>query len=184
MGVDSFSKTSLLRCTSRRTKRCFSGSVPGAGSRTTRSRAISSVLTVPFTAARVQSRQFPCKHCIGLMVAWVDGKAFAVAEIPEDIVAKRGKIAKREKKKKEEVAKPRKVNKAALKKKIKTQLEGLDLLEKLTLDLLRTGMGNMNAKTARQIEEQANTAWECVSSGGSSGVAQLHEAVRRSGGSV
>ena len=101
------------------------------------------------------SRQFPCKHCIGLMYAWVEGKPFRVADVPDDIASKREKIEKRAEKKKEAAAKPIKVNKAALKKKIKAQLDGLDLLEKLTLDLVRTGMGNTNAKTARQIEEQA-----------------------------
>lgn len=101
------------------------------------------------------SRQFPCKHCLGLMYAWVDGKSFTVADVPEDVAGKREKIEKRVQKKKEEATKPRKVNKAALAKKIKAQLDGLDLLEKLTHDLVRTGMGNTNAKTARQIEEQA-----------------------------
>ncbi len=101
------------------------------------------------------SRQFPCKHSIGLMLAWVDGKKFSVAAIPEDLQAKREKIEKRVEKKKVEVDKPVKVNKSALAKKIKAQLEGLDLLEQLTLDLARTGMGNTSAKTAKQIEEQA-----------------------------
>lgn len=101
------------------------------------------------------SRQFPCKHCVGLMYAWVEGKSFSVADVPDDIASKREKIEKRTEKKKEDAAKPRKVNKAALKKKIKAQLDGLDLLEKLTLDLVRTGMGNTNAKTALQIEQQA-----------------------------
>lgn len=101
------------------------------------------------------SRQFPCKHCLGLMYAWVDGKSFSVADIPEDVASKRTKIEKRVEKKKEDAKKPRKVNKSALKKKIQAQQDGLDLLEKLTHDLVRTGMGNTNAKTARQIEEQA-----------------------------
>ena len=101
------------------------------------------------------SRQFPCKHCIGLMYAWVEGKPFTVAAVPEDIAGKREKIEKRAEKKKVEAAEPRKVNKAALAKKIKAQLDGLDLLETMTHDLVRTGMGNTSAKTARQIEEQA-----------------------------
>ena len=47
------------------------------------------------------------------------------------------------------------MNKAALAKKIKAQLDGLDLLEKLTLDMARLGIGNTNAKTAREVEEKA-----------------------------
>ncbi len=101
------------------------------------------------------SRQFPCKHCLGLMYAYTQGSKFKVAGVPEDVASKREKMEKRVAKKKEEAAKPKKVNKAALAKKIKTQLEGLDLLETLTHDLVRMGMGNLNAKTAHQIEDQA-----------------------------
>lgn len=101
------------------------------------------------------SRQFPCKHCLGLMYAFVEGKKFTSAELPEDLAAKREKLAQRVEKKKTEAATPKKVNKAALAKKIKAQLDGLDLLEKLTHDLVRTGMGNTSAKTAKQIEDQA-----------------------------
>jgi hypothetical protein len=102
------------------------------------------------------SRQFPCKHCIGLMFAYVLKKAsFKTADVPADILGKREKLATRVEKKKEEAAKPKEVNKDALAKKIKAQLDGLDLLEKLTLDLTRIGIGNMNAKSAREIEEKA-----------------------------
>ncbi|MEZ6122581.1 MAG: SWIM zinc finger family protein [Planctomycetaceae bacterium] len=101
------------------------------------------------------SRQFPCKHSLGLMYAWVDGKKFTVADVPPDIADKREKLVQRVEKKKEAAKTPKKVNKSALAKKIKVQLEGLDLLEKLTFDLIRMGMGNTTAKTARQIEDQA-----------------------------
>ena len=101
------------------------------------------------------SRQFPCKHCLGLMYAWVQKKPFAVTEVPEEISSKREKMEVREEKKKERDSQPRQVNTAALAKKIKTQLEALDLLEALNRDLVRMGMGNTNIKTAHQIEEQA-----------------------------
>jgi hypothetical protein len=102
------------------------------------------------------SRQFPCKHCIGLMYAYVMKKAsFTKADIPADLAEKREKLATRVEKKKEEATKPKEVNKEALAKKIKAQLTGLDLLEKLTLDLTRIGIGNMNAKSAKEIEEKA-----------------------------
>ena len=58
-------------------------------------------------------------------------------------------------KKVEEADKPKKVDKGALAKKIQAQLHGIDLLEKLTCDLVKLGIGNMNAKTASEIEEQA-----------------------------
>lgn len=101
------------------------------------------------------SRQFPCKHSLGLLYAYTQGKSFSVAEVPDDLAAKRDKAAARVEKKKEEADKPKAVNKSALAKKIKAQLEGIDHLEKLTLDLVRSGIGNMNAKSAQEIEEQA-----------------------------
>ncbi len=102
------------------------------------------------------SRQFPCKHCIGLMFAYVLKKSsFTTAVVPEDVAEKREKLASRVEKKKEEADKPRVVNKDALAKKIRAQLDGLELLEKLTLDLTRIGIGNMNAKAAREIEDKA-----------------------------
>lgn len=101
------------------------------------------------------SRQFPCKHALGLMYAYVQSKPFTTAEVPEDLAAKREKAAARVETKKVAAEKPKTTNKAALAKKIKAQLKGIDLLEKLTLDLVRLGIGNMNSKTADEVEEQA-----------------------------
>jgi hypothetical protein len=101
------------------------------------------------------SRQFPCKHCLGLMYAFVLKKAFTAAVVPEDIQAKREKLQARVEKKKEDADKPKQVDKGALAKKIKAQLDGVDILERLTNDLVRLGIGNMNAKLAREMEEQA-----------------------------
>jgi hypothetical protein len=109
----------------------------------------------PVFRCNCPSRQFPCKHSIGLMFAFVNGLAFATSEIPEAIAAKREKVQERAEKKKINEEKPRQVNKSALAKKIKAQLDGIDLLEELTHDLVRLGIGNMNAKLAREIEEQA-----------------------------
>jgi hypothetical protein len=101
------------------------------------------------------SRQFPCKHSLGLLYAFVEGKKFTSAEVPEELASKREKAAARVEKKKTDAEKPVKVNKSALAKKIKAQLDGIDLLEKLTQDVVRLGIGNMNAKTAHELEEQA-----------------------------
>ncbi len=113
------------------------------------------VADAPVFRCNCPSRQFPCKHSIGLMFAFVQGKKFTVADVPESISSKREKAVARVEKKKVEVEKPRVVNKSALAKKIKAQLDGIDLLEKLTRDLVRLGIGNMNAKSAREVEEQA-----------------------------
>ncbi|MCX7749883.1 MAG: SWIM zinc finger family protein [Clostridia bacterium] len=102
------------------------------------------------------SRQFPCKHCLGLMYAFASGKPFETAEVPEDISSKRQKSEKREEKKKEQAeSAPKKVNKSALAKKIKAQLEGLNLLEKVTLSIAKAGIGTFNSKTADTLNEQA-----------------------------
>jgi len=101
------------------------------------------------------SRQFPCKHCLGLMYAYSQKKPFTTAEVPDDLQAKRDKIVARVEKKAAEVAAPKQVNKGALAKKIQAQLDGIGVLQKLTHDLVRLGIGNMNAKLAKEIEEQA-----------------------------
>jgi hypothetical protein len=102
------------------------------------------------------SRQFPCKHCLGLMFAYVLAKGtFKTADVPPELAEKRDKLASRVEKKKEESSKPKTINKDALAKKIKAQLDGLDVLEKLTLDLTRIGIGNMSAKSAREVEDRA-----------------------------
>lgn len=101
------------------------------------------------------SRQFPCKHSLGLLYAYVQGKPFSQADVPEELAAKRMKAAERVEKRKEAADTPRTVNKSALAKKIKAQLQGIGLLESLTHDLVRLGIGNLNAKSASEIEEQA-----------------------------
>ncbi|MNO18351.1 hypothetical protein D3C76_80660 [compost metagenome] len=104
------------------------------------------------------SRQFPCKHALGLLYAYVEGQAFSPAPVPEDIASKREKAEKREENKAKQAAegtetKPKKVNKSALKKKINAQLEGLDLLEKLVLSLIRGGLSTIDSKMLKTIQE-------------------------------
>lgn len=101
------------------------------------------------------SRQLPCKHCLGLMYAYAQGKTFAAAPVPADLQAKREKLAARAEKK-TEPDRPKQVNHAALAKKVRAQLAGIEVLEKLTHDLVRLGIGNMNARLAAQMEKQAD----------------------------
>lgn len=103
------------------------------------------------------SRQFPCKHSLGLMYEMMKDKTFEPCEIPEDIVRKRGKIAAKnapEKapeeltpeeaaklaKKKASAAKTAKKAKSA---KLEKQLEGLELCEKAVKELVSAGLGTM-----------------------------------------
>ncbi|MDQ0057942.1 SWIM zinc finger family protein [Paenibacillus harenae] len=107
------------------------------------------------------SRQFPCKHILGLLYAAAAGQTFSVAELPSDIAEKREKAEKREEKKKEAAvtgdgASPkRKVNKSALAKKLAAQLEGIELTEKLLKQLATSGLAAADARALRQYEEQA-----------------------------
>ena len=111
--------------------------------------------TKPVYRCTCPSRQFPCKHSLAFLYAHAQGAKFVEKEVPEDISSKREKVQQRAEKKKVEADKPHKVNTSALKKKIETQLGGLDLLESLVTDLMRSGLGTLNAKSARQIEDQA-----------------------------
>lgn len=104
------------------------------------------------------SRQFPCKHALGLLYAYAGGSPFAPCDIPEDILDKREKALKREEKKKEAPEdKPtaKKTNTAALTKKIDAQIEGLGILEKIVLEITSSGLGLMNHPRADEYLEQA-----------------------------
>lgn len=131
------------------------GDCAGSGAENYRPSADFSDATKPVYRCTCPSHQFPCKHTLALLYAYAQGQPFAEKEIPADITEKRTKIVQRAEKKKVEADKPHKVNTSALKKKIQTQLGGLDLLESLVNDLVRSGLGTLNAKSARQMEAQA-----------------------------
>ncbi|MFF2907475.1 SWIM zinc finger family protein [Paenibacillus sp. NPDC057934] len=113
----------------------------------------------PVARCTCPSRQFPCKHALGLMYAYCEGLEFQIAPVPEDILSKREKAEKREETKAKQAEegssepKPKKVNKSALKKKITVQLEGLDVLEKLILSLIRGGLATIDSKTIKTVNE-------------------------------
>jgi len=112
----------------------------------------------PIARCTCPSRQLPCKHALALLFARAKGATFAVADIPADLLAKREKVQARAAKQATAVdtpPAPRQVNKAALAKKLAAQLAGLELLAKLTQDIVRGGLGTLNPKTARELEEQA-----------------------------
>lgn len=131
------------------------GDCKGSGAENYRPSADFSDPSKPVYRCTCPSHQFPCKHSLALMYAYAQGQKFSEKEIPADISEKRAKVVQRAEKKKVDADKPHKVNTSALKKKIQTQLEGLNLLESLVFDLVRSGLGTLNAKSARQVEEQA-----------------------------
>lgn len=104
------------------------------------------------------SRQFPCKHALAMLCEYAAGKTFAPCEIPEAILDKRNKQEARKEKQEKKAAEGEgkesapKVNQAALAKKMKRQLEGLDLTEKFIKDVLTTGLASLggNSLTAYQ----------------------------------
>ncbi|MFC4306847.1 SWIM zinc finger family protein [Cohnella boryungensis] len=106
------------------------------------------------------SRQFPCKHLLGLLYAYAAGKPFAPAEVPQEIADKREKAEKREEKKRESAAAEptepvkRKTNKSASIKKAAAQLEGLAVAEKLLRSLVQAGLGSADKKTVQLVADQ------------------------------
>lgn len=112
----------------------------------------------PTSRCSCPSRQFPCKHALGLMYEILEDKTFAVGEIPADLAEKKAKQAVRAAKKEEkesQLPKPKKDNSSAQKKKIAKQLEGLDLAEKLVNDLLTSGIANLAGTSAQVFEKVA-----------------------------
>src|SRR5262245_50475204 len=120
-----------------------------------------SVESAPVGRCSCPSRKLPCKHCVGLMFLYLDKpETFGEREPAADLVGKREKATARAEKKAaaegEEAApaKPRKVNTAALAKKTQTQKEGLDLLEKLLIDLVAGGQWYEKSRLER-LERQS-----------------------------
>ncbi|ATA90541.1 hypothetical protein CGC58_02555 [Capnocytophaga stomatis] len=116
----------------------------------------------PVFRCNCPSRQFPCKHAIGLLYCYeLDDKAFITADVPEDILSKREKIEKKQEKKaqekesvKEKAEKPKKINKASFVKKIDTQLTGIELGQKILKDIVHTGLSSVDAKLQRTLQSQ------------------------------
>ena len=97
------------------------------------------------------SRQIPCKHGIAILLDYLEGKPFEPAEIPEDVQRKREKLEKRaEKAAQPEPAKRKPFGASAAAKKLKRQLEGLELAEQFVRDLLERGISSIHAVTAKQ----------------------------------
>ena len=108
--------------------------------------------SAPVFRCSCPSRQFPCKHAVALLFDYMAQKQFTSCEIPEDIISKREKIDK----KKENAGKtPKKVNKSALTKKMKKQLEGLDLAEKFLKEVLQTGVASLSGKGLKTYSDLA-----------------------------
>lgn len=114
--------------------------------------------TFPTCRCSCPSRQFPCKHALGLMYEIMADKPFSVGTIPADLAEKKAKQEARAAKKEEKEAQPakaQKTNTSAQKKKIAKQLDGLDQAEKLVDELLTSGIGTLSGTSAQSFEKVA-----------------------------
>ncbi len=112
----------------------------------------------PVCRCSCPSRQFPCKHALGLMFELLAEREFETAEVPAGLAEKRAKQAARAAKKESGEAqppKPKKTNTAAQKKKLQHQLEGLDQAERMVDDLLSAGVSTLSGSSAQSFEKLA-----------------------------
>lgn len=120
----------------------------------------------PVCSCSCPSRQYPCKHSLGLLYAIAAKKQFESCEIPEEVLKKREKRKMRAQKAvetplsetapKTEKKKSQTADKAKLKK-IKTQLEGIGQLKKMISGLIDAGLGTMGGTALagyRQLAKQ------------------------------
>lgn len=139
--------------------------------------------TAPTCRCSCPSRQFPCKHAVGLMFEILEGKPFAVAEVPEDLAEKRAKqaarAAKKEQTAKDTPAKPKKTNNAAKVKKINKQIEGIDKAEQMVSDLLSHGLGTLNGASVKTYEALAKDLGSCYLTGAQTAFIRLANEVQK-----
>ena len=135
--------------------------------------------TAPVCRCSCPSRQFPCKHALGLMFQQLAGWSFELAELPREIADKRAKQAARAAKKEAEgPAKPKKPNTAVQKKKLAKQLEGLDMAERMVDDLLTSGLGALAGASAKTYDKLAKDLGSCYLTGPQTAFTRIALAVR------
>ena len=133
----------------------------------------------PVCRCSCPSRQFPCKHALGLMFQQLAGGTFEPAELPQEIADKRARQAARAAKKEAEgPAKPKKPNTAAQKKKLAKQLEGLDMAERMVDDLLTSGLGALAGASAKTYDKLAKDLGSCYLTGPQTAFTRIALAVR------
>lgn len=103
------------------------------------------------------SRQRPCKHVLGLMFAYAQqGLSFSVTAAPQELLDKRTQVATPAAPKTRTPKEgPRNVNKDALAKKGKEQIDALETLGAFLIDLVNAGIGGVTPKMIEGIDQQA-----------------------------
>lgn len=112
----------------------------------------------PVCRCSCPSRQFPCKHGLAFMLELSENRQWELCEIPQTILDKRAKKDAREGKKAEAKEKPKtakKTNQAARTKKLKKQLEGLDLAEQVVRELMQAGLGTLTGSSVKIYQDLA-----------------------------
>ena len=101
------------------------------------------------------SRQIPCKHVLGLLFAFADGRHFGEGEIPKDILDKRMKTEQRslakEKASNDAPPKDTPARRRAALKKIEAQLSGLEEAVKIIHNITQAGLGTLDARKAQTL---------------------------------
>lgn len=140
----------------------YMGECKGSGSSNYITSADFADASKPVYRCSCPSRQFPCKHSLALLFEMAAGKKFTPCEIPEDILQKRKKLEAKAEKAQSQSAEdkaapkaPPKVNKAARTKKLKKQLEGLDMTQELVNSLLNSGLGAMGGNSVKAYRDLA-----------------------------
>ncbi len=101
------------------------------------------------------SRQIPCKHATALLYHYfLNAASYVEGEVPEDVASKREKIEKRAEKKKEEAVKPKKINVTAFVKKMKQQLEGIELVDQFISECLKTGFASIPLTQIKSYQKE------------------------------
>ena len=167
---------SALRRTGDRT--LYWGECAGSGKQPYRVSVDWTVPDAPVCRCSCPSRQFPCKHALGLLFEQLSEKTFEVAELPQDIADKRARQAARTEKKAAEAAKPKRTNTAAQKKKLARQLEGLDMAERMAADLLTAGVGTLAGSSAQSYDKLAKDLGSCYLTGPQTAFTRIALAVR------
>lgn len=155
-----------LECTSDNT--LYIGECKGSGSSNYITSADYIDQAAPVFRCSCPSRQYPCKHSLALLYEILAQKEFAICEVPEDILRKREKKKARDNKAskpesemtEEELKKAEKKKASAAKsaknariKKLKSQLEGLDLADKMTNSLVMAGLGTIGGASLKAYQD-------------------------------
>ncbi|MGM9998325.1 MAG: SWIM zinc finger family protein [Candidatus Bruticola sp.] len=128
----------------------------GSGSSVYKTSADFTDIKKPVCRCSCPSRQFPCKHSLGLLFEIASGKLFSVTPIPADLQEKR---QKNQKSKAASSVKAKSVSSsstnAAQKKKILKQLEGCELAEKMIGELLDSGLNSLTGTASETYKNAA-----------------------------